>query len=82
MITEIGNLFLSISATLSLCMFSIIFLKKFIDVDLRYAFCKNLSFIVLSLIFLSFSFLVYAFLIDDFSFRYVASYSNISLENI
>jgi len=82
MITEIGNLFLSISATLSLCMFSIIFLKKFIDVDLRYAFCKNLSFIVLSLIFLSFSFLVYAFLIDDFSLRYVASNSNISLENI
>ncbi|MDB2461462.1 heme lyase CcmF/NrfE family subunit [Gammaproteobacteria bacterium] len=82
MITEIGNLFLSISATLSLCMFSIIFLKKFIDVDLRYTFCKNLSFIVLSLIFLSFSFLVYAFLIDDFSLRYVASNSNISLENV
>ena len=82
MITEIGNLFLSISATLSLCMFSIIFLKKFIDVDLRYAFCKNVSFVVLLLIFLSFSLLAYAFLIDDFSLRYVASNSNITLENI
>ena len=82
MITEIGNLFLSISATLSLCMFSIIFLKKFIDVDLRYTFCKNASFIVLLLIFLSFSLLAYAFLIDDFSLRYVASNSNITLENV
>ena len=82
MITEIGNLFLSISATLSLCMFSIIFLKKFIDVDLRYTFCKNVSFIVLLLIFLSFSLLAYAFLIDDFSLRYVASNSNITLENV
>ena len=82
MITEIGNLFLSISATLSLCMFSIIFLKKFIDVDLRYTFCKNVSFVVLLLIFLSFSLLVYAFLIDDFSLRYVASNSNITLENV
>ena len=82
MITEIGNLFLSISATLSLCMFSIIFLKKFIDVDLRYTFCKNVSFVVLLLIFLSFSLLAYAFLIDDFSLRYVASNSNITLENV
>lgn len=82
MITEIGNLFLSISATLSLCMFAIIFLKKFIDVDLRYTFCKNVSFIVLLLIFLSFSLLAYAFLIDDFSLRYVASNSNITLENV
>ena len=82
MITEIGNLFLSISATLSLCMFSIIFLKKFIDVDLRYVFCKNVSFVVLLLIFLSFSLLAYAFLIDDFSLRYVASNSNITLENV
>ena len=82
MITEIGNLFLSISATLSLCMFAIIFLKKFIDVDLRYTFCKNVSFVVLLLIFLSFSLLVYAFLIDDFSLRYVASNSNITLENV
>jgi cytochrome c-type biogenesis protein CcmF len=63
-------------------MFSIIFLKKFIDVELRYTFCKNVSFVVLLLIFLSFSLLVYAFLIDDFSLRYVANNSNITLENV
>ena len=81
MITEFGNFFLSISATLSLCMFSIIFLKKTVDVDLRYILCKNLSFIVLFFVFLSFSFLVYAFLTNDFSLRYVANNSNISLES-
>ena len=82
MITEIGNLLLSISATLSLCMFSIIFFKKTVDINLRYVFCKKLSFTILFLIFFSFSLLAYAFLIDEFSLRYVANNSNISLENI
>ena len=82
MITEIGNLLLSISATLSLCMFSIIFFKKTVDINLRYVFCKKLSFIILFLIFFSFSLLACAFLIDEFSLRYVANNSNISLENI
>ena len=82
MITEIGNLFLSISASLSLCLFSIIFLKNVITSSLRYVFCKYLSSFILLFIFLSFLSLVYAFLTDDFSLRYVAGNSNISLENI
>ena len=82
MISEIGNLLLSISTSLSLCMFSVVFLRKTINIDLRYIICKNLSFFILFFTFLSFVFLSYAFLIDDFSLRYVANNSNISLENI
>ena len=82
MITEIGNLFLSISASLSLCLFSIIFLRNVIGSSLRYVFCKYLSSFILLFILLSFLSLVYAFLTDDFSLRYVAGNSNISLENI
>ena len=82
MITEIGNLFLSIAASLSLCLFSIIFLKNIIGSNLRYIFCKYLSSSILLFISLSFLSLVYAFLTDDFSLRYVAGNSNISLENI
>ena len=79
MISEIGNLLLSISTSLSLCMFSVVFLRKTINIDLRYIICKNLSFFILFFTFLSFVFLSYAFLIDDFSLRYVANNSNISL---
>ena len=82
MITEIGNLFLSISASLSFCLFFIIFLRNLISDSLRYIFCKYLSSFILLFIFLSFLSLVYAFLTDDFSLRYVAGNSNISLENI
>ena len=82
MITEIGNLFLSISASLSLCLLSIIFLGNIIRSSLRYVFCKYLSSFILLFILLSFLSLVYAFLTDDFSLRYVAGNSNISLENI
>ena len=78
----ICNLFLSISASLSLCLFSIIFLKNIISSNLRYIFCKYLSSFILFFISLAFLSLVYAFLTDDFSLRYVAGNSNISLENI
>ena len=35
MISEIGNLLLSISTSLSLCMFSVVFLRKTINIDLK-----------------------------------------------
>jgi cytochrome c-type biogenesis protein CcmF len=82
MITEIGNFFLSISATFSLCLFSLIFFKKTVEVNTRIYFCKILSFSITFLILIAFSLLSYAFLNDDFSLRYVANNSNISLENI
>ena len=82
MINEIGNIFLSISATLSLCMFSVIFFRKSLATNIRFNFCKFFSISTSILITLSFLILAYAFLIDDFSLRYVANNSNIDLENI
>ena len=82
MITEVGNFILSISATLSLCMFSTIFLKKYVDINFRYTFCKIISLAISFLIFVSFILLAYAFLTDNFSLRYVANNSNISLDTM
>tara|TARA_S200000501_G_scaffold61580_1_gene52181 strand:- start:2771 stop:4723 length:1953 start_codon:yes stop_codon:yes gene_type:complete len=82
MITEIGNFLLSISASLSLCIFLSLFLKKTISNEVRFLFCKIASHIITFLIFISFVLLSYAFLTDDFSLRYVANNSNVSLENI
>ena len=82
MINELGNIFLSISATLSLCMFGIIFLKNRLASDARLLLCRNFSYITSALIAISFSVLAYAFLTDDFSLRYVANNSNINLESI
>ena len=82
MINELGNIFLSISATLSLCMFGIIFLKKRLASDARLLLCRNFSYITSTLIAISFFVLAYAFLTDDFSLRYVANNSNINLESI
>ena len=82
MINELGNIFLSISATLSLCMFGIIFLKNRLASDARLLLCRNFSYITSTLIAISFFVLAYAFLTDDFSLRYVANNSNINLEGI
>lgn len=82
MITEVGNFILSISATLSLCMFSVIFFKKYVGINSRYTFCKIISLTISFLILVSFILLAYAFLTDDFSLRYVANNSNISLDTI
>ena len=82
MINEIGNIFLSISATLSLCMFAVIFFKKSLATNIRFTFCKYFSISISILITLSFLILAYAFLTDDFSLRYVANNSNIDLENV
>ena len=82
MINELGNIFLSISATLSLCMFGIIFLKNRLASDTRLLLCRNFSYITSVLIAISFFVLAYAFLTDDFSLRYVANNSNINLESI
>ena len=82
MITEVGNFILSISATLSLCMFSTIFLKKYVDINFRYTFCKIISLAISFLILVSFILLAYAFLTDDFSLRYVANNSNINLDTM
>ena len=82
MITEVGNFILSISATLSLCMFSVIFLKKYVGINSRYAFCKIISLAISFLILVSFILLAYAFLTDDFSLRYVANNSNINLDTM
>ena len=82
MINELGNIFLSISATLSLCMFGIIFLKNRLASDARLLLCRNFSYITSILIAISFFVLAYAFLTDDFSLRYVANNSNINLESI
>ena len=82
MINELGNIFLSISATLSLCMFGIIFLKNRLASDVRLLLCRNFSYITSALIAISFFVLAYAFLTDDFSLRYVANNSNINLEGI
>ena len=82
MITEVGNFILSISATLSLCMFSVIFLKKYVGINSRYTFCKIISLAISFLILVSFILLAYAFLTDDFSLRYVANNSNISLDTM
>ena len=82
MITEVGNFILSISATLSLCMFSVIFFKKYVGINSRYTFCKIISLAISFLILVSFILLAYAFLTDDFSLRYVANNSNISLDTI
>ena len=82
MITEVGNFILSISATLSLCMFSTIFLKKYVDINFRYTFCKIISLAISFLIFVSFILLAYAFLTDNFSLRYVTNNSNISLDTM
>jgi cytochrome c-type biogenesis protein CcmF len=82
MITEVGNFILSISATLSLCMFSVIFLKKYVGINSRYTFCKIISLAISFLILVSFILLAYAFLTDDFSLRYVANNSNINLDTM
>ena len=82
MITEIGNILLCVSAALSLCLFSFIFLKKVINIDNCFHFSKNISLIILILLLSSFLLLSYAFLTDNFSLRYVATNSNLTLENI
>ena len=82
MITEVGNFILSISATLSLCMFSVIFFKKYVGINSRYTFCKIISLAISFLILVSFILLAYAFLTDDFSLRYVANNSNINLDTM
>ena len=82
MITEVGNFILSISATLSLCMFSVIFFKKYVGINSRYTFCKIISLTISFLILVSFILLAYAFLTDDFSLRYVANNSNINLDTM
>jgi len=82
MIPEIGNIFLSISASISLCLFSLIFIKRYVDINFRYTLSKYLSIFIFFFIFVSFLLLSYAFLTDDFSLRYVANNSNVSLENV
>ena len=82
MISEIGNIFLSISASISLCLFSLIFFKRYVDINFRYTLGKYLSIFIFFFIFVSFLLLSYAFLADDFSLRYVANNSNVSLENV
>ena len=82
MINELGNIFLSISASLSFCMFALIFFKNTISISSRFIFCRNFSYITSIFIAASFFILAYAFLIDDFSLRYVANNSNINLENV
>jgi len=82
MITELGNILLSFSAALSLCLFSFIFLKRYINIDNCYNFSKNISLIILIFLLSSFLVLSYAFLTDNFSLRYVAANSNLNLENI
>jgi cytochrome c-type biogenesis protein CcmF len=82
MISEIGNIFLSISASISLCLFSLIFFKRYVDINFRYTLGKYLSTFIFFFIFVTFLLLSYAFLADDFSLRYVASNSNVSLENV
>jgi len=82
MITEIGNFLLSIATALSFCMFFVIFTEKIINVGSRLLFCKLFIHLITFLIFISFCLLISAFLTDNFSLRYVANNSNISLDTI
>lgn len=82
MITEIGNFLLSIATALSFCMFFVIFTGKIINVGSRLLFCKLFIHLITFLIFISFCLLISAFLTDNFSLRYVANNSNISLDTI
>jgi len=82
MITEIGNFLLSIATALSFCMFFVIFTGKIINVGSRLLFCKLFIHVITFLIFISFCLLISAFLTDNFSLRYVANNSNISLDTI
>ena len=82
MITEFGNLFLSIAASLSLCLSGLLFFKKYIDDGTRYEISlklTNFNFLFLSL---SFVILAYGFLTNDFSLKYVANNSNLNLDTI
>ena len=82
MITEFGNLFLSIAASLSLCLAGLLFLKKYVDVDTRYDISLKLT--NFNFLFLLFSFIIlaYGFLTNDFSLKYVANNSNLNLDTI
>ena len=82
MIPEIGNILLSISASLALCLFVLIFLKNYTEINFRYFLAKYISFFIVFFIFLAFLLLSYAFLTDDFSLRYVANNSNLNLDNV
>lgn len=82
MITEIGNFLLSIATALSFCMFFVIFTGKIINEGSRLLFCKLFIHLITFLIFISFCLLISAFLTDNFSLRYVANNSNISLDTI
>ena len=82
MITEIGNISLSIATSLSLCMFSTVFVRRIINVDKILLFSTVITHVITFLIFISFCLLALAFLSDNFSLKYVANNSNISLDTI
>ena len=82
MITEFGNLFLSIALSLSLCSTILLFFKDSVDINIRHNICLKFTKFSFLLIFLSFGLLAYAFLVDDFSLRYVANNSNLTLEKV
>ena len=82
MITEIGNILLSIATSLSLCMFSTVFVRRIINVDKILLFSTVITHVITFLIFISFCLLALAFLSDNFSLKYVANNSNISLDTI
>ena len=82
MITEFGNLFLSVALSLSLCSTILLFFKDSVDINIRHNICLKFTKFSFLLIFLSFGLLAYAFLVDDFSLRYVANNSNLTLEKV
>ena len=82
MITEFGNLFLSIAASLSLCLAGLLFFKKYIDDGTRYEISLKLTNFNFLFLLLSFVILAYGFLTNDFSLKYVANNSNLNLDTI
>ena len=82
MITEFGNLLLSIALSLSLCSTILLFFKDSVDINIRHNICLKFTKFSFLLIFLSFGLLAYAFLVDDFSLRYVVNNSNLTLEKV
>ena len=82
MITEFGNLFLSIAASLSLCLSGLLFFKKYIDDGTRYEISLKLTNFNFLFLLLSFVILAYGFLTNDFSLKYVANNSNLNLDTI
>ena len=82
MITEFGNFFLSIAASLSLCLSGLLFFKKYIDDGTRYEISLKLTNFNFLFLLLSFVILAYGFLTNDFSLKYVANNSNLNLDTI